>query len=378
MDFSFSEEQTMLRDLAREILEAEVTLEVVKEVEAGGEFQHRGIWSKLAEANLLGLAIPEEYGGMGFGFLEVCVLLEEIGRVVAPIPTLPTLVLGVLPIARYGSEGQRARWLSAVAAGEAVLSGALVDAGSDDPAFPATTASRKDGCWRLTGVKQWVSAAEPAARILLPAAVDGGVKLFLLDPAAEGVALSRRVVTSREPLYELSLVGARVMDEDVLPLEADEGGRAVSWLYDCALVASCALQVGVSSRALEITADYVKERVQFKQPIGAFQAVQHRCADAYIDLAAMRWTLWRAAWKIADGHTAAREAMVAKFWAAEGGTRIASAAQHLHAGHGVDLDYTIHRYFIWTKALELYLGSATPQLARLGSDMARTGPEECR
>jgi len=111
-------------------------------------------------------------------------------------------------------------------------------------------------------------------------------------------------------------------------------------------------------------------------PIGSFQAVQHRAADCYVDLASMRWTTWRAAWCLGRGLPARRAAAVAKFWAAEGGARIVAAAQHLHGGIGVDLDYPIHRYFLRSKALELALGGATPHLARLGRDLAHTGPAE--
>ena len=117
MDFHFSEEQTMLRELAREILEKEVDLERLKEIEAEGDWFDRELWGKLAEANLLGLAVPEEQGGMGMGFLELCVLLQEIGRAVAPLPALPALVYGGLAIARFGSEAQQERWLAPLASG---------------------------------------------------------------------------------------------------------------------------------------------------------------------------------------------------------------------------------------------------------------------
>jgi alkylation response protein AidB-like acyl-CoA dehydrogenase len=147
-------------------------------------------------------------------------------------------------------------------------------------------------------------------------------------------------------------------------------------MYERAVVATCAMQVGVSERVLEVTSDYVREREQFGVPIGTFQAVQHRCADCYIDLEAIRWVTWRAVWMISRGVPATREAMVAKFWAAEGGVRIATAAQHLHGGIGSDVDYPTHRYFLWSKALELSLGSAMPQLARLGRELAQTGPQE--
>ena len=137
-----------------------------------------------------------------------------------------------------------------------------------------------------------------------------------------------------------------------------------------ATIATCAVQVGVSERALEITSAYVRERMQFGVPIGSFQAVQHRLADAYIDVESMRWVMWRAAWKLSRNEDATREVAVAKFWAAEAGARVAASAQHLHGGIGVDVDYPIHRYFLWSKALELSFGNATEQLVALGRHMA--------
>jgi alkylation response protein AidB-like acyl-CoA dehydrogenase len=176
----------------------------------------------------------------------------------------------------------------------------------------------------------------------------------------------------------MRLAGARVAASELLGGDPRSGARMLRWLHDRATVAVCATQVGVCERAIEITAGYARERVQFGVPIGSFQAVQHRMADCLIDLESMRWTAWRAISRLARGLPAEREAAVAKFWAAEGGSRIASASQHLHGGMGVDLDYPIHRYFLWSKSLELELGAATAQLVRLGGDLARTGPRELR
>jgi alkylation response protein AidB-like acyl-CoA dehydrogenase len=375
MDFEFSEEQLGIRDLAREILEAEVSLESLKEIEAGDAFISRDLWARLAEANLLGLAVPEALGGMGFGIFEVCVLLQEVGRAVAPAPVLPSLVLAGLPIERFGSDAQKERWLAPLAAGRAILTGALVDADSAEPSAPATTARAEAGGYRLDGRKRFVPAADLAERILVPVALDGGVGLFLVDPTAEGVEIHVGRTSNHTSLSELVLRGARVGEEDLL------GGGAVrtedaAWLHDAALVAIAALQLGVSERAIEITTGYVSEREQFKVPIGSFPAVQHRAADCYIDLSALRWTTWRAAWKLSAGLDAHRFAGIAKFFAAEAGARIGAAVQHLHGGMGADRDYPIHRYFLWSKSLELELGAAMPQLARLGRDMARTGPRE--
>ena len=364
MDFRFSEEQESLRQLAREILEAEATPERIKAVEAEGTGFDRETWARLGEANLLGLPVPETHGGMGMGFFELCVLLEEMGRAVAAVPVIPTLVLATLPIARFGSEAQKATWLPRAAHGETVLTGAFHGG--------APVSARAEGDdWVLEGVRLHVPAVHLAARVLVPAETPTGEAVFLVDPEAAGLSRVRRQTSRKEPLFELRLDRVRVGSDDVL-----EGEGIGDWIRERAAVATAALQVGVSGRSLQITTDYVKQREQFGAPLGALPAVQHRCADCYIDLESMRWVTWNAAWKLAEERPASRDVAVAKFWAADAGSRIATATQHLHGGIGVDLDYPIHRYFLWTKALELSLGSATPQLAKLGRDMARSGPPQ--
>ena len=374
MDFEFTEDQTAIRDLVRGILEGELTPERLKRIETEPDWFDRKLWATLAEAGVLGIAVPAAHGGMGLGVLELAVLLEEIGRTVAPVPILPTLVLAGLPIAAFGTDTQREAWLPGIAAGETILTAALLDAGSDDPAMPGTTARADDDAWVLDGEKRCVAAVHLASRVLVPARTPHGAALFLVDPGAPGVVQTRFVSTTGEPVFTLKLTGVRVDGDQLLGGDAATSEAQVSWLYDHALAAICATQVGVSEKALEVTTSYVRDRVQFGVPIGSFQAVQHRSADAYIDLASMRWLAWRAVWKLAAGEPATRDVAVAKYWAAEAGSRIANTAQHLHGGIGVDLDYPIHRYFVWSKALELCLGAATPQLVRLGRNLAQSGP----
>lgn len=370
MDFQFSDDQNAVRDLARGILEKEVTVDRLKRLEQDGSTHDRALWATLTEAGLLGLGIPAEHGGMGLGFQETCVFLLELGRVVAPGPLLPTL-LASLAIALDGTEAQKRDWLGPVAAGDAVLGVALDDAHSSDPLRPATRAERNGRGWVVSGTRRWVAAADLARRILVPARAGDETRVFLVDPAAAGVTLAPHGTSTGETLFTLTLAGAHVDDADVLP-----GSEAALHLYDSTLVAHCAMQLGVCERALDMTARYVRERLQFGVPIGSFQAVQHRAADCYIDLESMRWTTWRAVERVADGLPSMRECAVAKFWAAEGGARILAACQHLHGGIGVDLDYPIHRYFLRSKALELALGGATMHLVRLGRDLATSSPAE--
>jgi alkylation response protein AidB-like acyl-CoA dehydrogenase len=375
MDFSISEEQGAISELARQIMSDHVTHERLKELERSSEGFDPELWAKLAEANLLGTALPEDVGGMGLGFFEVCLILQEQGRHVAPVPLIPTLVLGGLPIAEFGSTEQQQRLLQPVATQEGILSAALNEVGIADPARPRVTAKAQGSSWRLDGVKVCVPAADQALRLLVPAASgDGEIGVFLLDPNASGSKLARQDTTNGEPQFLLELTGAEVGPQDVLG-DPHAGESIVRWLEERALVALAAVQLGVAEEALKRTAEYTANRKQFGRPIGAFQGVSMRAADAYIDVEAMRSTLWQALWRLEQGLSASCEVSVAKWWACRGGQRVALSAQHLHGGIGSDLDYPLHRYFLWARQVELTLGGASRHLARIGSILAAEGVE---
>jgi alkylation response protein AidB-like acyl-CoA dehydrogenase len=371
MDFSLSEEQQEVRELARKILEDRCTQEQLRAVEASEDGVDLDLWRDLARANLLGVGLPEAFGGSDLGFFTTCLLLEEIGRTVAPVPALATLVMGALPVARFGSPEQKQRWLPGVVSGEVILSAGLQEAGSDEPARPLTRFRASEGGFLLDGVKICVPAARLAQRVLVPArGADGQVGGFLVDPRGPGVRLELQNTTNRERQFQLTLASARVAAEDLLG-DLARGAEIVQWIADRATAATCAIQLGVSDRALRMTASYAASRVQFERPIGSFQAVHTRAADAFIDVEAMRLTSWLAAWRLSEEMPADDEVAVAKYWAAEGGQFVGYAAQHLHGGIGIDVDYPLHRYYLWAKQLELTLGSAPVQLARIGARMAR-------
>ena len=365
MDFTFTEDQETIAKLARELFERRVTPQRLTELESGDIRYDATLWQELAAADLLGTALPESLGGNGGGFVELGVLLAELGRSVAPVPAYATLVLGADPIARFGSPEQQQRFLPGVIGGTRILTAGLAEPGRSDPTQPATEARRDGTKWRLDGIKELVPAAQIADTVLIPAATDDGdVGLFVLATDAAGVEVRPVPTTNHEPHADVFLYGATVSTEDRL---GDPGSDLIGSLYTRALVGLCAIQLGVADRALRIAADYTSGREQFGRPIGSFQAVQQRLADAFIDVEAIRWTTWHAAWLIAEGRPAARTARIAKFWAAEAGARIAAATQQVHGGIGIDITYPLHRYFLWAKHNELILGSATQQLARLGS-----------
>jgi alkylation response protein AidB-like acyl-CoA dehydrogenase len=176
--------------------------------------------------------------------------------------------------------------------------------------------------------------------------------------------------TNHEPQAHVRLAGVRVNDAEVLVPPSDAGEAAARWLVLRARAAQCAVALGVAERALRITADYTSQREQFDRPIGSFQAVHQRAADAYVCVEAMRLTSWQASSRIARGEPADEAVAIARFWAAEGGHHTTYACIHLHGGMGVDVDYPVHRYYLWARQIELTLGSANRQLAELGAALA--------
>ena len=366
MDFSLTEEQQELQGLARQILEDRMTLPNLKARDNSDDWYDRDTWAEFAIANLLCIALPESVGGLGFGFLDLCMVLREIGANVAPLPAIPTLVAAALPIARFGTDAQQAI-LAKVAAGDVLLTAALVEAGGD-PERPATTATRDGDGWRIDGIKSNVPAMHAAESVLVPATADGEVAVFIVPTSATGVSATRQKTMNHDPQFQVKLDGVRVGDDARL---GAPGTEIASWIVNRVTIATCALMSGVGEKALRMTAQYTCDRKQFDRQIGTFQAVGQRMADCFIDSQAMELTMLQAATHLDEGRDDALEVATAKFWAAEGANHIGHAALHIHGGISIDLDYPIHRYFLWLKQYEFALGAATPQLLKIGRELAR-------
>lgn len=371
MDFTFSDDQEALRGLAAQIFSGHAGVERVREVELSDDRFDGSLWRELAKANLLGIALPEDVGGSGLGLVEACIVLEEQGRRVAPVPLWPTLV-SALAVAEHGDDELRARLLPGVVAGDTVLTVASSEVGGNDPLRPSVTATRNGDGWSLDGTKVAVPAAHVAARVLVPARVDDGLGVFVVDPSGPGIAVEPGESTNRELDALVTFDAAPVPANDVLGAPPADGRRIVEWIVDRALVALCALHVGVSEEAVCLAAEYTSQRHQFGRPLSTNQGVAMEVADAYIATEAMRVTLWQAAWRLSEGLDASQEVLVAKWWAASGGRRALHLTQHVHGGVGVDVDYPFHRYFLWGKQLETTLGGPSTQLARLGRAIAET------
>jgi acyl-CoA dehydrogenase len=283
------------------------------------------------------------------------------------------VVLGAGAIAEFGTPAQQREWAVPAGQGALVLTAALAEEDGDDPACPSASAAWAEGRWVLSGVKTAVEAAPEADLFLVPASSPDGVMVFLVAPSDDGVTVEPQSLTDFGAAGRVVLDGVVLSGDRVLG-GAGRGAEVAGWLVARATVGHCAAQAGVIERALELTAEHARTRVQFGKPIGAFQAVAQRLADAYIDVEAVRLTLWQAVWMLGSGSASdevAAAVATAKFWAAEAGHRVAHTAVHVHGGMGIDTSYPVHRYFTAAKHHEFALGGVTVQLRRIGAALYR-------
>lgn len=365
MDFELRDTQRELAGLARQILADNVTPERLKAAEASGTHFDRELWQTLASSGVVSAALPESIGGGGLDFLEQCSVLIEIGRAVAPVPYLPT-VLAAAALGYFGTDEQRATWATPAASGSLVLTLALAEE-LGDAESPQTTAEQTGDGWLLSGTKSVVPFGDVADAFLVTANTSDGVRLFVVLPSDVGVTIAAERVVDGDTAVTLELAGVALGADRLVP-----GEDVAHWLVARTTVALAAYQTGVLEQALALSATYAREREQFGRPIGSFQAVAQRLADAYIDVEAVRLTMWEAAWRIASALSCPTEIATAKFWAADAGHRVAHTAVHVHGGTGIDMDGSTHRYFTAAKRTEFALGGATSQLRLLGAELAAT------
>ncbi|MDX1511218.1 MAG: acyl-CoA dehydrogenase family protein [Nitriliruptorales bacterium] len=352
MDFSLSEEQQALRDLAASVFTDLATHDRLTKLEADNDTVFdRDTWAALAQAGILGTVVPEEHGGAGLGRVEQMVVAEEQGRACAPVPLVETLVVGAMTVAEHGSPDQQAAWLPRIVSGDLVVAAAL------EGSLEIDEAGRVSGD---AGVVGWI---REAGLVLAVAARDEALAVVAFKPTAEGVQVEDVVPTNRLPA---GLVTLSEVEVEVLAT-----GRAdVEAVVQRAAAATCSVAAGVCEGAVRMTAAYTSERKQFDRRIAEFQAVAQRAADAFIDTEMITLTARQACYRLSAGLDASKEVHVAKFWAGDGGMRVVHAAQHLHGGIGVDLDYPVHRFFLWAKRLEHTLGTPTRELIQLGAELA--------
>ena len=358
MRAGLSSDQRELVALAAQILVGRTANEQLAAIEASDRRVDDWLWTELADAGLVGIGVPEQYGGAGLGLVELVLLLEQQGRRLAPVPLWETAVLGALPLARFGSDAQCSRWLPGVADGTVRLSAAvdLTDAVS------SVHAERAGDGWSLQGRLELVPYGHGADALLVPASLpEGQLGVFLVETGG----------LRREPVVTTNQLLAADIDLDGVaaePLgELAQGDLALSWLQDRARIGLAALQLGVADEGIREAASYLGGREQFGRPLATFQAVSQQLGDAYCDVQAMRATLWQAVWAVDHLEQGRNSVDVAAWWATDAAERVQHVVQHLHGGMGADTTYPVHRRLLWTMRAGALLGGASRQLSRLGS-----------
>jgi 3-oxocholest-4-en-26-oyl-CoA dehydrogenase beta subunit len=363
MDFSTTEAADDLGGLARTITESVCMPEHQRALDKLDERLDRELWSKLIDADILSTAAPESLGGGGFGVLEQTAVLVALGRQIAAVPYLESVVLAAGALAKFGSEALQQDWAVPAVKGQKILTVALDGEMGEGPVQAQTSGAG----YRLTGTRALVGYGPVADAFLVPAETDSGTRVFLVAASDAGVSVTSIGTTGHGSVGHLELQGAEVDAARIVG-----GDEVVSWLTTQGTLGRSAFQLGVLERALELTAAYAREREQFDRPIGSFQAVGQRLADGYIDIKGLRLTLTQAAWRLSEDLPADLEVGTAAFWAAEAGHRVAHTTVHVHGGVGIDVDHPVHRYFLAAKQTEFAVGGATGQLLRIGRELAET------
>jgi alkylation response protein AidB-like acyl-CoA dehydrogenase len=362
MDFSFTEEQEMLRKIARDFLTTECPKDLVREMIKDEKGYTAELWKKMAELGWMGLIIPEEYGGIGGSFLDVVVLLEEMGRACLPGPFFSSLI-GTLAILEAGNEPQKRELLPKIAQGELTLTLAVSepDVGYELDAIQCQAVLEGKG-YVIDGTKLFVENAHVSDLIVCAARSKDstghqGVTLFLTDARNPNLTCTLIETIAGDKQCEVSFKGVRVPQSSTLG-ELGRGEEYLKRLLQIAVVAKCAEMLGGAQQVLDMTVDYVKERVQFDHPIGSLQAIQHHCANMMIDLEGIRYITYLAAWKVNEGLPFSKEAAIAKAWASEAYRRISDLAHQCHGAIGFCEDHDLSLYSKQAKASEFAFGDA--------------------
>jgi len=356
MDLDYSEEQQMLRETVRRLCEECAPLSIVRELEDDPAGYPEPLWRQMGELGLVGLTLPETYGGAGLSVLDAAVLYEEFGRALSPSPHFASAVMAGGVLCRGGSEQRKSEWLPRIASGEAIVTPAWLEPkGGFGPAGVRLRATASGDAYSLSGVKWHVPFAASAARLLVLARSgprDEDIGLFLVDPKAPGVTLRQQYTIGSGTQYEVVFDNVPVAAADRIGAEG-EGWTIWDEVMHDGIILLAAQAMGGARRALEITVQYAREREQFDKPLGAFQAIAHDLADACTAIDGGTTLVYEAAWARASGRSARRLAPMAKQFACQTYRDVTASCVQIHGGYGFSLDYDIQLYFRRAKEMQL-------------------------
>ncbi len=359
MDFKLSEGQEMLRSLARDFLSRECPKSRVRELEEDGKGYDPRVWRRMAELGWLGLIFPEEYGGTGASFLDLALLVEEMGRNILPGPFLSTVICA-LPLLEYGTGEQKARFLPRIARGEEIWTLALAEAsGGYKTGEIKTRARREGGEYVIEGEKLFVPDAHIADYLLVAvrSSGKGGIMLLIVGAGSPGVEVEVIPTIARDKQCRVEFRGVRVPQGNILG-GAGRGGEIADFILERAAVLKCAEVAGGCQAVVEMTHAYARERVQFDKPIGSFQAIQHRLVDMFVSVEGLRYLVYQAAWEISTGSPSRKQISLAKMKANEIYQRVCLDGIGIHGATGFTREHDIGLYFRRVKAAEFAPGDS--------------------
>jgi alkylation response protein AidB-like acyl-CoA dehydrogenase len=364
LDLDLNEEQKILKKEARDFLADKFPMEYIEELEASEEGYSREIWEEMAELGWMALPFPEEYGGIGMSFLELAILLEEMGRACLPGPYFSTVILGGLPICDVGSDKQKQEYLPKIVRGKTLFTLALTEPSAtyDAAGIEAKATANEDG-YVLNGTKLFVPDPHIADHMLAVAKTndgkepEAGMTIFIVDAKSPGLSSTLLKTIAGDKVCEVAFDEVRVAGDSILG-RLDYGWSEVQKVVLRAAAARCCEMVGAMGRVLEMTVDYAKNRVQYGRPIGNFQVIQHYCANMMTDLDISRLTTYHAAWMLSEGLSCTKEVAVAKALTNEACRRVASWAHQIHGAIGFTMEHDLQLYSRRTKASEVTFGDA--------------------
>jgi len=362
MDFSFTEEQDMLRVSARDFLARECPKAKVRKMDKDEKGYDLQLWRSMAELGWMGLVFPEEYGGMGASFMDLVILMEEMGRNILPGPFFSTIALCALPLLEYGSSEQKTKFLPPIAKGEAIWTFALAESSGRYKAPEVKVRAVLGGTnYVLQGYKLFVTDAHVADYILVVGRTgegkrpEDGITLFIVDAREPNVKMEAIPTIGGDRQFKVSFDGVAVPKDNILG-KIGNGWDIADFILQRAAVLKCAEMSGACQAVLDMTASYAKERIQFDRPIGSFQAMQHKLADMLIDVEAVQYLLYQAAWGISVGSPSPWQISAAKAKANEAYQRICIEAVAAHGAIGYTMDHDIGLYYRRVKAAEFAAG----------------------
>ena len=364
MDLGFTEIQQMLKTSAQEFLARECPTTLVREMEEDERGYSDELWRQIASLGWAGVPFPEQYGGTGGDFLDLAVLLEEMGRALVPSPYFSTVILGGLTVLDAGNDDQKNDLLSRVTDGSGLMTLAVTEASASYEAWGVETTATADGDgFALNGTKLFVPDAHVADVMIVAArtAQDGkpedGITLFLVPSGLPGIEVSPIRIIGNERQFEVSLNNVRVPASSVLG-EVNGGWPIAERAIQRAVAGHCITMLGGAMAVLDMTVEYVKQRTQFGRPVGSFQAVQHHCAQMATDVEGCRGVAYQAAWSLAQGLPSQREVSIAKAWISQAYRRVCSTAHQCHGAIGFTKEHDLQLYTRRAKVQELGFGDA--------------------